>query len=397
MITENSEYDVEKFRQYIIGLKKDSTMGDFAKKCGISREHLSRLLNGNAKKRPSIETLKKIADATGSDCETLLILCGYAGSPSDARKKMEFKDRVHLNAEDMMDGLQALAQDAKFYNSLKDYLDTYKILYSHESCQYRIRETKEYDGSLFNGAENCATVEVSFKGFEGTCWTFAVLYYSVTKGGRYLIQGTAMDGASLLEVEFMKADIMKQLGISRTAIQDMPYVTYIKESPEERLYKSIFGNMESEEYLFPETGIGIDVTVMPPNTAEFIMKHESSLSEEDRTFFNTKNFTEKDDVEKYFEDMEDDESCAKGYKCVLAAIMRAETQLPFTAFESNAKGSREIDGRIPAGIFCPDTDNSNEDVMKSSKEYAKELGLTEYGEQLVFMIRFRSDTYKVEE
>ena len=396
MVSEKNEYDVEKFRQYITALKGNETMGGFASKCGISREHLSRLMNGNAKKRPSMETLRKIADATGEDYEKLLILCGYAASPAGARKQREFDERVQMNAKDMMDGLQSLTQGVRLYNSLGDFIETYNMLYSHESCKYVISKKDEYDGSLFSGAENYATIEVMFSGAEGSCWTFAVLYYSVTKGGKYLMQGVAMDGESLLEAEFLKPETMSKMGFTESVVRDMPYITYIRESPEQKLFKKIFGNKQ-DEYPFPETGIGMDVTVMPEGTAEFIARHESSLSEDERDFFKTKEFAANADPEEYFDGLEDNESCASGYKAVLAAIMRAETELPFTAFESNIDGAKDVDGRAKAGIFCPNTDSSNKSVMKASREYAKELGLSEYGEQLVYMVHYKGSTYKVEE
>ena len=266
------------------------------------------------------------------------------------------------------------------------------MLYSYENCKFAFGKSNEYEGDIFHGAENYITVALIFDSIEGTCYTYAVLYYSETKGGKYVMQGAAVDGKSLLEVNFLKDETIKRMNLTKEEIAEMPYVTYVIETTEQKLLRSIFS--DDDAYPYTEVGVGINVTMIPKNTTHFIFTHKNSLSQKEYDDFKLNDFTEECEPEQYFKGMSDNESCTDGYPVVLAAIMRSETGLPYIAMESS---EIDVDGRNEISIFCPDTDASNQVVVKASSRYAKELGLSEYGEQIIFTTRYKDKQFKVEE
>ena len=82
------EYDAAKFRELLEKAIGTNTKQAFAEKVGMAPQQLSRYFREDYNVRPTMNTLQKIAKASGDD--SLLVLlqkaCGYEESVSFVRK-----------------------------------------------------------------------------------------------------------------------------------------------------------------------------------------------------------------------------------------------------------------------------------------------------------------------
>ena len=67
----------EEFRKIMLKAIGNSSRAEFARKCGITPQHLSRLMSEKNDVTPSRTTLQKIADNSPASLEELLVACGY--------------------------------------------------------------------------------------------------------------------------------------------------------------------------------------------------------------------------------------------------------------------------------------------------------------------------------
>ena len=168
-------FDYQRLRDVIREAIGDETQKEFAAKCGMSVPHLNRLMNEESPSRPYKSTLKKIAYYTSASYEDLLVMCGYETSPADARKKQRPEERAEMNARDMANGFKAMTQSVRPYDSIRDFLEEYIMLYSTENVSTRYSAPKECDD---NRAEYYAMCYFEFSNEDYKCTTWFVLYFS---------------------------------------------------------------------------------------------------------------------------------------------------------------------------------------------------------------------------
>ena len=378
-------YDCERFVKKIKELKGDESVSAFARKCGISQGNLYRLLNRGADKPPRKDTLRQIANATGANLEELFIICDYATTASGARKERSVDERIRLNAKDMKDGFESLVNSSNIYDSIEDFLDIWKTVYSVESCTFCCGEINEYEGSLHKTAENYVNIWVRFGDVTCTCYTYATLYFCETKGGKVVMLGAALDGKSLLEGHFMSDANIAKLGYTRESIEQANYFCHVVETKEGKLLRAIFDN-NSDEYQYPLVGTGFDVSFVPEKLGDFLKNHELPEGCEPYT---------EGDPEEHTGDYRSTEYDEDGFEGVIAAVMRKETGLPFRVYSSYYS---EIDGRNAVSIMVlkeeDETRNYYDSVLDAARRYAEELGIEEYGEQVIYITRVHEPVYK---
>ena len=200
--------ETDKYAGFRVLLRKcigSRTQSEFAKECGISQEHVSRMLNSAGLSRPSRETLEKIAShASGNvDLEQLFVSCGYP--PEDAGKTdvekrwgMSDDDRIWHSIRDFKTGFKALTARPRLWRDLMEFVDAFEEIYGVEDIHTEIGQELPYPGEARRLTECCAplTFKVSTNRYCSTI--YAVVFYSWTKGGSVLVSDVAFDGATLL-------------------------------------------------------------------------------------------------------------------------------------------------------------------------------------------------------
>lgn len=394
-------YDSAKFAEKIKELMGDETLAAFASRCGLSRGNLSRLLNRGAEQPPSKGTLRKIADNTGADYDDLLIMCGHAASPAAARRQRPFHERIKLNAADMAKGFSELSGGAMIYDSLNDFIDMWSMLYSFEDCKCSVGKTGEYEGTEHKGAENYADICIIFNGDEGTVYTYAVIYYAETKGGKMLAIGAALDGKSLLEAGFLKDESIEKMGLTKEGIAGMDYVAHVHKDAKQMLYTAIFGESDAETFPYTVVGTGFDASTPPPRLKAFIDSRIADFIESEGEKAGPLLASYKpgeNEPSVYFKDYGSDRrSNTGGWPALVADIIEDETGFHFGAYASDGK---DVDGIQPVSIMVVDPYTEMmpyKAVLEAAKKYAKELGLSEYGQQVIYIEMEREETYRIEE
>ena len=384
------QFNKKEFLRCINNLIGTDTRDNFAKKCGIGKTNLYRMLNEDHTAPPSKTTLAKIAENTEASLDELFVLCGYAESPAEARKQHGMPERIRLNAADMQTGFAELCKNIVLYRSLDDYISKYLTLYSHEECKYAYGNEIEYDGDLHPTAERYVNAFISF-GEEGTCYTYFVIYFAKTKGGLYVILDVGMDGNSLLEANFATEKQLSRMGVDKGSLAGKSYVYYFRETKEQRLLRAVFGQRdESETYTFTIVGFGFEFPVVRCDFKEFIRAHRSCFSEGSLPL----KYLDEDpdeDAELFFLTYYDSVSHDSGVQAVVAEVMRKETGLPFAAYTSTDSKTGEVstyvmlpDENIDAGLGLGD-------LKRAVAPYVRELNLRRYGECVVYQVRHMID------
>ena len=365
------EYNQELFQKTMRRLIGAKTLADFAATCEISRTNLSRLMSAHSY-QPSKNTLRKIADHTDIDYEELLSICGYADSPASARRQRTFTDRIRLNAMDMESGFAGMTGSTRLFDNIQDFLEEYLLLYSHEDCKYSVLKQAEYEGGK-HGVENYACISMIFKEMRSVCYTYAVIYYAETRGGKVVVLDTALDGKSLLEVGFADDKEIRGMGFAPGDVEEMEYVYYIREPKEERILRKIFE--ETEWYPTTFRGFGFVVEGMPSGFFSFLENHVHAIPEKEKYFRDYLDSTVS--TPAYFDHYHHGSSLSGGITAVIASIMEVETGIPFEGYPNR-------NGPFQPCVMVDEDDaaylNADFDWLKRKVGgYAAELGLKKYG------------------
>lgn len=361
-------FDYERLRDVIREAIGDETQKEFAAKCGMSVPHLNRLMNEESPSRPYKSTLKKIAYYTSASYEDLLVMCGYETSPADARKKQRPEERAEMNARDMANGFKAMTQSVRPYDSIRDFLEEYIMLYSTENVSTRYSAPKECDD---NRAEYYAMCYFEFSNEDYKCTTWFVLYFYRTHSGKIFITNVGMEAEDMVYAGMTELADMVRKG--RNKEEHSPYIYRIvyRKTAEERMLEAIFRDTCGEEYPTSVVGFGFEYPRTPDTFDQFLELHKGTLQD----------IPKKETIDK-----------AQTFQTgmLIASIMREETglQYEYYQYESGKSG-----GCI---MVC---NYELDDVKSVTREYAKELGFRKYGECVVLTtaVRNKNLEFNVEE
>ncbi len=157
-MAEKKEYkEFKRLLSVAIGVRR--TQSEFAKSCGISHEHLSRMLNQEYINRPSLQTLNKIAlcAADGVTLDMLKAACGYktedrpdiqsvstecVRNPKDERDRLIHALNHEIIAEYSENGPVYIKTDKE--NADKAVLDIYESLLTRHFHDTAIIKALEY-------------------------------------------------------------------------------------------------------------------------------------------------------------------------------------------------------------------------------------------------------------
>ena len=193
-------FEKEVLSNYILTVMGDDSVNAFAKKCGISRGVLSRIINQNGSQPPSIRTLRQIASGSCADINQLMTICGYP--VSNSRQHMSLCDRIQCNNEDIVTGFTVLIGNTKLYKNIDDMLANWMHAYKRDCVTVSVKEDVICHSSLYPDAERCALVCFRLITAETIYDTYAVIYYVETKGGKIAAIGCAYDEYSFRDAGF---------------------------------------------------------------------------------------------------------------------------------------------------------------------------------------------------
>lgn len=378
------EVNQKQLSKLIQDAMQNESQVEFAQKCGISKWHLNRMLSGKLQSIPSKTTLQKIADNSTAELGDLLAACGYG----DIDFKVSVADVARRNAKCILDGFSQMTRNAKLYPSTRTFMEELFLIYDQKKMTCKLGKPEEYEGSEHKHAEyyQKGCVEFYTSGRLVTIWF--VLYFCQTKGGQIVMVDAAMDGKTLMEhnvIDPQVADILYEDG---TDINLLPYYFEIRKDlrAEERLLKAIFGSGgKMEEIVVTEIGYGFEVKELPKNFVQFLVAHKKTallpgimaddVTKAEAMFFNI-TALEVDPVDE-LKDCENRCTGEQGFAAVIANIMREETGISFCMWNSLNDGTPIV--------MIEEEHEDMEEILPIIHEYAKELGIKQYGECIAYV------------
>lgn len=402
-------YNPEKFKKLVNRCIGTGSKTDFADRTGLSREHVSRMLSAKGSGiQPSRNTLKKISAAypEAVSYEDLLAACGYEDAEAGERKELPMTEKAILNAQDLKEGLSAMTKGVRSYSSIQDLIETVEMLFSSESYRdIRFNKPEEYEGDERAGAEMFSIVRIMFEDRLERCYTWLVLYYSITKGGNIVVMDYAMDGKSLLEAGLKTGSKTFFAGKDPEELAKAEYV-YITESNSktaEKLLKMLFGDPESEiPYMSARLGFGFYIDSIPGEIRKFFADHKRTMKKDPELSEFYSLAEANDHAEDAFLDYADELTAESGYEAAVACIMRKETGYPFHLYrDENTDKPRSC--IMIADVVDRDgeyTGGDLEELKKAVLRYAKALGVAEFGAVYVSVkesLQKKAYVYKVSE
>ena len=372
-------YNVPAFRAFMKELIGDRTQLEFAAEKGITSVHLSRMMRSEKPPRPSKDTLKKIAGGSDGVYEELLSLCGYRGEETQVILETK-EDKAKKRMEELRDGLRDMTKAVRVYDSLTDFLEEYTLLYDSKNASFTTGRKVEYDEGDHYNAEYAVPVTVSYMIGSYECRIFVVLYFSETKGGRVIVLDSAMDGKSIVRAGMLLSEE------NRKKVEELPclYLFRRDESAEEKLLKAIFEGGDIETVISSVIGFGfrfesrmISDEAIRKFVASHIDTYEGAVKEYADRVFSSANA--KEVLKDYYDDMD----LGNGTGAYIAETMRSETGIGFSYYE-DVTGNPDAVSAIM--IERKDYDLYDIDDMKdAASRYAKQLGIPECGEYLVYI------------
>ena len=381
------KYDVKRFQAFLQDAIGDRSQASFAEMCGISKEHLSRMLRREAPNRPSKVTLRKIADNSAAkhiSYEDLLTACGYADTPAQAAALKTPEERAESNAKDMKDGFRELTARVCAYKNVQEFMDEYQMLYGTENCQYAFLKKREYEDGGRHGAEYYIPGVLWFYARAQQVKTYFVLFFCETKGGQVFVTDFAMDGQTIKDMNAVPPAAAAEIEKEGKDIRNMEsvYTFSRNQEAEERLLKAIFGG-DDEKYPFTEVGFGFEMESVPERFGEFVKAHKDSWcteENEDMISWMDNEMT----AEEAFREYVDEDTFCKGFAGVISTILRKETGFDFESFEDEENGHFVV--------MLPDGFNEDYDIAELKDvilPYVKELGIRTFGEVTCRTYRFK--------
>lgn len=375
------KFKVDEFRAYVKKLIGSGTQAGFAADCGISPEHLSRLLRAERPGCPSKGTIRKLSGGSEETCRELMKLCGYIDDGEDDGKwGTSREEQIRSCADEMNSGFLEMTRHVRTFKCIPEFLDEYLMIYDSSHASFTVGERTEYEGDGHFSAEYAVPVCAKYDLCGITCVIWMIIYYSITTGGRIVVLDTAMDGKSIVETCPLENREEAE------KMQELPFIYRIKRvyTAEQRLLKSIM-SWDSDsvtEFITSSIGFGIQIapnTITDSNAAAFIREYvSSSRLDEDAVL---ERLDSGEDPFKVMDEFEDfDDGYQSGFGTFVSNVMREQTGLLFDSYLDPSGDSEYI------VILRNTVDGYNcdlEDIKESCGQFAAELGLDSYGEYVV--------------
>ena len=178
------------------------TQATFAEKAHITPEHLNRMLRHPEKYKPSLTTLKRIADASEGRVEfnQLLDACEYPINSTQTIGSIGYQSPAEKIIYSFKEGMLDLSGKATRHNNLDDIIWIIKSLYGITiPLHCKVEDQQDFHGNGHAGAEQTANLTVTFT-IDNTEYSlgFVAFYCKTTQGG-IIISDIAFDLLTLNE------------------------------------------------------------------------------------------------------------------------------------------------------------------------------------------------------
>lgn len=242
------------------------SMLDFAKKANMSRSNLSMMMSNDYDRKPNIQTLKKIADASEGivsvdELEDSIVnnTLSKSNKFDDSLRNREFdmKEKIWEMAEKEKENLMHLKGSR--FRSMEDFLDVIMLTQPLGVDEYSVQMVdscgdytsfgrygaEKYTGAMIEWIDNIWSVKMYFN-----------IYYCNTENGGVVVQDLAFDLPSLVSEKCQHErayDFAFRMGsLGDLEYTDYPMVLDVKRSEsvmQKRLLQAIFGEDEPDEEL----------------------------------------------------------------------------------------------------------------------------------------------------
>lgn len=300
-----NELDMSKFQRCLRNLisECDLTQKEFAKSCGISSEHLSRILSSGNTNRPSQQTMEKIASMlfhisfcsanTFAD-DFVLSLYQYAGYDSfyvrlAVRKyanKLNINGRISFMGDRLNYAMNKYIEGKRLNKTIREFLACFAKDNSHLDL-LRIGTKRSFP----DPCEPDITYTLCYvvwsapkdEDEEYVVTTYFLLKSGILSSGKFIVMGFYDDLSDLQEYGLVPDDYD---GNGMDYLCDIKVQPYDYDStPEGRLLKTIFGDKDNpnERPLYhTDYGIGFTYTKTPSGFAVFMVKYKEFFQNDDQ-------------------------------------------------------------------------------------------------------------------
>ena len=211
----------------------ERTQAVFATQAKITPEHLNRMLRHPEKYKPSLTTLKRIADASEGRIEfaQLIDACDYPSNAVQNSNSIGYQSPAEKIIYSFKEGMLDLSGKATRHNNLDDIIWIIKSLYGISiPLHCKVENQKDFHGNGHAGAEQTANLTITFT-IDNIEYSlgFVAFYCETTQGG-LIISDVAFDLLTLNEFNHRIGDeklmeIATQPGADRSKYQTV-FVTH---------------------------------------------------------------------------------------------------------------------------------------------------------------------------
>ena len=178
------------------------TQATFAEQAKITPEHLNRMLRHPEKYKPSLTTLKRIADASEGRIEfaQLIDACEYPLNAVQTSNSIGYQSPAEKIIYSFKEGMLDLSGKATRHNNLDDIIWVIKSLYGiNEQLHCIVEDQKNFHGNGHAGAEQTANLTIKFTLHDTDYFLGFVAFYCETTQGGVIISDVAFDLLTLNE------------------------------------------------------------------------------------------------------------------------------------------------------------------------------------------------------
>lgn len=373
MAREKAEY--REFRELLRGGIGSRTQKAFAEEAGISAEHLSRMLNHQTIFRPSIATLRKLAEHMRyTSLADLMLSCGYVLPPAED---------IAVEAEKALERvLSAMhGKTVSVYDITKALRDCWTI-------------GKCYLEEIGNGkcSRDGADNYVFFQSLWSTDYYLAITRFVLLKKGE-CVSGYGLDSPELRDALRLNVENISYANetvwegphttvykYTSGRVADMRIVTGGRGTAEERLLAAIF---QDDYFSTTRTGFGFYYPKTPEGFASYLFAHAGSFCTDRERSSLYQMVADGLDPDTVFKDYNGDKKDGpSGTGVVVAEILSRESGYDFRYLPTDTKAEEDgtEDACVITEMYTENIQNVQTGLCVAVYSTVLALGIEEFGQ-----------------
>lgn len=422
-------FDGDLFRERLLSGIGDRSKASFARDVGISPQRLNTILSPQNNSVPTVQTIKRLA-ACMEQPDALTLLAEAAGyQPSDLfgekshipdtekerRKRLLDDDINELAERDLVKGMNSMTKQS--YKDMQELIEDFNMLFAVTEYYFEVGERIFLENDILS---DIGAYIVPITASWTTYKTENIIPFGFvcvdTGRGDIMVLKVIYDGGLLRNYGALSEDILDMFKDDNLENYDIIHI--IKDSrpaPKEQMYNLYkFLNNENGRYIQTISGLGFKIGKADDD------KNITPLISDDtlRTFINDhmgvldntpKSDYEKDLIRLFIAEEKPSDEVAKvtdphgifnGVYTLITKIMSEELGEEVMCM-GIGKGDKDMLSSDNVPVILIPEDEIGEDLTRNSvltamNKYAKELGLTRYGNQYFTTTYTRDDTDQYE-